>query len=103
TQLGAAIKQPPISTTPKVDTLETIKKVIPFTGTLSPGSPVVVYIRLPYRASLTYRRWISQDKVDTLGIVPPANLELELPRSEEHTSELQSRFDLVCRLLLEKK
>src|SRR5699024_12267111 len=29
----------------------------------------------------------------------------EIPdgRSEEHTSELQSRFDLVCRLLLEKK
>src|SRR5206468_12988653 len=25
------------------------------------------------------------------------------PRSEEHTSELQSRSDLVCRLLLEKK
>src|SRR5699024_11973021 len=27
----------------------------------------------------------------------------DLMRSEEHTSELQSRFDLVCRLLLEKK
>src|SRR5699024_11369659 len=27
----------------------------------------------------------------------------QLERSEEHTSELQSRFDLVCRLLLEKK
>src|SRR5207249_9884355 len=27
----------------------------------------------------------------------------QLSRSEEHTSELQSRFDLVCRLLLEKK
>src|SRR5699024_12244031 len=27
----------------------------------------------------------------------------EESRSEEHTSELQSRFDLVCRLLLEKK
>src|SRR5207249_11155318 len=27
----------------------------------------------------------------------------ESVRSEEHTSELQSRFDLVCRLLLEKK
>src|SRR6266704_6825682 len=26
-----------------------------------------------------------------------------IQRSEEHTSELQSRFDLVCRLLLEKK
>src|SRR5437867_8695634 len=25
------------------------------------------------------------------------------PRSEEHTSELQSPYDLVCRLLLEKK
>src|SRR2546421_8770120 len=28
---------------------------------------------------------------------------LQLLRSEEHTSELQSRSDLVCRLLLEKK
>src|SRR5699024_12426094 len=28
---------------------------------------------------------------------------LTIRRSEEHTSELQSRFDLVCRLLLEKK
>src|SRR2546422_1366848 len=28
---------------------------------------------------------------------------LKLPRSEEHTSELQSRLHLVCRLLLEKK
>src|SRR5699024_12125203 len=33
----------------------------------------------------------------------PHFLELFLYRSEEHTSELQSRFDLVCRLLLEKK
>src|SRR5699024_7406098 len=29
--------------------------------------------------------------------------ETDIDRSEEHTSELQSRFDLVCRLLLEKK
>src|SRR5690625_6115478 len=33
---------------------------------------------------------------------PEADLALEL-RSEEHTSELQSRGHLVCRLLLEKK
>src|SRR5690349_22636698 len=32
-----------------------------------------------------------------------AGVEQVLPRSEEHTSELQSRRDLVCRLLLEKK
>src|SRR5437868_15268117 len=31
------------------------------------------------------------------------NLQGKHGRSEEHTSELQSRFDLVCRLLLEKK
>src|SRR5699024_12058140 len=28
---------------------------------------------------------------------------MKLERSEEHTSELQSRFDIVCRLLLENK
>src|SRR6266403_1373455 len=33
----------------------------------------------------------------------PAGHEPPAPRSEEHTSELQSRRDLVCRLLLEKK
>src|SRR5690349_24122116 len=32
-----------------------------------------------------------------------AHPSLDLTRSEEHTSELQSRRDLVCRLLLEKK
>src|SRR5699024_11255359 len=31
------------------------------------------------------------------------NPDMKEKRSEEHTSELQSRFDLVCRLLLEKK
>src|SRR5699024_12347223 len=34
---------------------------------------------------------------------PPCGRSPVRPRSEEHTSELQSRFDLVCRLLLEKK
>src|SRR2546421_1008512 len=37
----------------------------------------------------------------TLGLLRP-NVAC-LDRSEEHTSELQSRSDLVCRLLLEKK
>src|SRR5438034_8764841 len=32
-----------------------------------------------------------------------ASYRLAVPRSEEHTSELQSHSDLVCRLLLEKK
>src|SRR3712207_8044446 len=37
------------------------------------------------------------------GILVPKRLEQSLARSEEHTSELQSRRYLVCRLLLEKK
>src|SRR5207249_11876317 len=45
--------------------------------------------------------------VNALVIDPPRRLlqhvDLLTGRSEEHTSELQSRFDLVCRLLLEKK
>src|SRR2546421_9609554 len=35
--------------------------------------------------------------------VVPSPQVMPLARSEEHTSELQSRSDLVCRLLLEKK
>src|SRR6266568_4341837 len=38
---------------------------------------------------------------DVKGFSPPAALLHE--RSEEHTSELQSQFHLVCRLMLEKK
>src|SRR5690625_291292 len=37
---------------------------------------------------------------ECIGVCNPVLL---LPRSEEHTSELQSRGHLVCRLLLEKK
>src|SRR5260221_1129612 len=42
--------------------------------------------------------WIQQDTVCT-----PRLRSGILARSEEHTSELQSHSDLVCRLLLEKK
>src|SRR5699024_12674050 len=37
------------------------------------------------------------------GEVPSTSTQVVVGRSEEHTSELQSRFDLVCRLLLDKK
>src|SRR5207249_8216714 len=40
-------------------------------------------------------------KVQMIYMDPPYGIKYD--RSEEHTSELQSRFDLVCRLLLEKK
>src|SRR5699024_2802921 len=44
------------------------------------------------------------DKTDYQGVNFGNNpKKVAYNRSEEHTSELQSRFDLVCRLLLEKK
>src|SRR5699024_5375555 len=48
---------------------------------------------------------MDQEKIDRYFGKESRIEEDELPkgRSEEHTSELQSRFDLVCRLLLEKK
>src|SRR2546422_6858185 len=39
----------------------------------------------------------------TLGSLPLGSSAIATERSEEHTSELQSRLHLVCRLLLEKK
>src|SRR5699024_4943462 len=43
------------------------------------------------------------DRVPLVGHGEEVALTALPGRSEEHTSELQSRFDLVCRLLLEKK
>src|SRR5438034_3742232 len=40
---------------------------------------------------------------DVLQMEAPVAIAVPLERSEEHTSELQSHSDLVCRLLLEKK
>src|SRR2546427_13266913 len=41
--------------------------------------------------------------IDKPHMQPRQGRRLHLPRSEEHTSELQSQSNLVCRLLLEKK
>src|SRR3712207_8324356 len=54
------------------------------------------------QALLTYRGDTRQDPVACLAEVLP-EAAVALARSEEHTSELQSRQYLVCRLLLEKK
>src|SRR5437868_9093079 len=73
------------------------------------ASPVETISAAPVKISSAERQQL-EAKADK--VIP--NLERYLPtladkiwniikRSEEHTSELQSRFDLVCRLLLEKK
>src|SRR5690349_19112824 len=47
--------------------------------------------------------WPMRSAVSASTGSPVSSIFIAWPRSEEHTSELQSRRDLVCRLLLEKK
>src|SRR5690606_39400804 len=52
---------------------------------------------IPAEQNSITRKW------STLGDAPGSAFDSQAQRSEEHTSELQSRENLVCRLLLEKK
>src|SRR5207249_10332178 len=54
-------------------------------------------------STLTEPCFIVCAKLDIVRLSSVTNCTVVYRRSEEHTSELQSRFDLVCRLLLEKK
>src|SRR2546422_2133507 len=65
------------------------------------------------RAFTDYRELLRDPQVEMISITAPNRLHAQITidaakagkhvRSEEHTSELQSRLHLVCRLLLEKK
>src|SRR2546422_6747648 len=59
-------------------------------------------VRLPFRVTGTEGRFNVMIKVEGGGVTGQAGA-IRHGRSEEHTSELQSRLHLVCRLLLEKK
>src|SRR3712207_8886571 len=52
----------------------------------------------PFENRLLFERFLHEGREDP----PDVDLDLCSERSEEHTSELQSRQYLVCRLLLEK-
>src|SRR4051812_49932199 len=74
-------------------------------------------IRRPPRSTLfpyttLFRSWLSSRELQPLSLLSSTMQSLSEkklqerlpePRSEEHTSELQSHVNLVCRLLLEKK
>src|SRR5438034_8825332 len=67
-------------------------------------------IRRPPRSTLFPYTTLFRSQDSALALSRPPNMRLKLAgadrlrgRSEEHTSELQSHSDLVCRLLLEKK
>src|SRR2546430_6566488 len=79
-----------------------------------PRSTLFPYTTL-FRSSATSRNFIwkvsgKQNAIYLVGSIHmltkdyyPLNPALDAARSEEHTSELQSKSNLVCRLLLEKK
>src|SRR5260370_8866174 len=64
-------------------------------------------IRRPPRSTLfpytTLFRSLQPDPLEIGPALPRGRVERDDVRSEEHTSELQSHLNLVCRLLLEKK
>src|SRR5207249_9816837 len=77
-----------------------VKDIVPGAGSSSPDSLTRVGSILffaAFRPDTGTELWRSD------GTEAGTLLVKDVYRSEEHTSELQSRFDLVCRLLLEKK
>src|SRR3712207_9169984 len=61
----------------------------------------VTVVYSPHRLDEAFKRFMAEQQ----GRInfSPLDVRREISRSEEHTSELQSRQYLVCRLLLEKK
>src|SRR2546430_11222703 len=64
--------------------------------------PYTTLFRSPVKVLRAGGRVLHVGKPRTLALVLPVHAH-ERERSEEHTSELQSQSNLVCRLLLEKK
>src|SRR2546427_7536769 len=73
-------------------------------GATSYGGPAIM--GLMQHELQERRKWVSKERflegLAVANMVPGATA-TQLGRSEEHTSELQSQSNLVCRLLLEKK
>src|SRR6202048_5531804 len=67
-------------------------------------APTEIYTLPLHDALPIYSAWLPSQSYRTwsIGRYPCCQINFG-NRSEEHTSELQSRVDLVCRLLLEKK
>src|SRR3712207_8734813 len=71
---------------------------------MSVAPAVPVGANRPTGSRYGFKWWLHRNPTDTSRVVwAGSGFGGQVPRSEEHTSELQSRQYLVCRLLLEKK
>src|SRR5699024_12447210 len=75
---------------------------LPICSRRSSGASSSAWVSVGTEKLCTHTRPASPARRIPSSAAPIASA-VQSPRSEEHTSELQSRFDLVCRLLLEKK
>src|SRR5207247_9515256 len=84
-----------------------ISPLFPYTTLFRSGVTRCCSPRSPSRSAAAPRRWGWDRPHYGRAATPRRRASSRRPsrntRSEEHTSELQSRVDLVCRLLLEKK
>src|SRR5688572_31445599 len=93
------LRRPPRSTLFPYTTLFRSLRLLGRAGGLAPA----VAAR-PHRLLRARRRHVAASQVRAAAVGrPAARARRGLLRSEEHTSELQSQSNLVCRLLLEKK
>src|SRR5207302_10729507 len=78
--------------------------LFPYTTLFRSLCPQLLQICQSLKGNDIFRIDLCKVSIDTAGLLILAyRLVGEYERSEEHTSELQSRENLVCRLLLEKK
>src|SRR5260221_8979264 len=82
------IRRPPRST------------LFPYTTLFRSHASLRVLLQLDEKIDTSILPWVT---VPPAGLIQRVRVEQLETRSEEHTSELQSHSDLVCRLLLEKK
>src|SRR5947207_11172510 len=78
------------------------RRTMPYSFFFSDPATTEIYTLSLHDALPICPRWLSVSAGSPGSGAAPA-LVPPTPRSEEHTSELQSHSDLVCRLLLEKK
>src|SRR5699024_11812332 len=71
-----------------------------FTATITLDRENLVFFSVPYDEGFTAT--VNGVETEIEYVSTPLTVAVKPSRSEEHTSELQSRFDLVCRLLLAK-